>query len=81
MYVCMYIYIRKIRIYPEARYIYISTYIYVSGRSPQGGYGNPLWILAWIISWTEEPGGLQSVWLQRVSLAQSIVVAAQCTVT
>ena len=23
-------------------------------------------ILAWEISWTEEPGGLQSVWLQRV---------------
>ena len=23
-------------------------------------------ILAWRIPWTEEPGGLQSVWLQRV---------------
>ena len=23
-------------------------------------------ILAWIIPWTEEPGGLQSVWSQRV---------------
>ena len=23
-------------------------------------------ILAWKIPWTEEPGGLQSVWLQRV---------------
>ena len=23
-------------------------------------------ILAWKISWTEEPGGLQSMWLQRV---------------
>ena len=25
-------------------------------------------ILAWRIPWTEEPGGLQSVWLQRVGL-------------
>ena len=24
-------------------------------------------ILSWRIPWTEEPGGLQSVWLQRVS--------------
>ena len=23
-------------------------------------------ILAWKISWTEEPGGLQSIWSQRV---------------
>ena len=23
-------------------------------------------ILAWIIPWREEPGGLQSIWLQRV---------------
>ena len=23
-------------------------------------------ILAWRIPWTEEPGGLQSIWLQRV---------------
>ena len=23
-------------------------------------------ILAWEIPWTEEPGGLQSVWMQRV---------------
>ena len=46
-----------------------------SGRSPGGGHSNPLSILAWIIPWTEEPGGLQSVGLQRVrhdwsSLAQ-----------
>ena len=25
-------------------------------------------ILAWRISWTEEPGGLQSMWSQRVGL-------------
>ena len=32
-----------------------------SGRSPGGGYGNPLSILAWEIPWTEEPGRLQSI--------------------
>ena len=37
-----------------------------SGRSPGEGNGNPLSILAWRIPWTEEPGGLQSVGLQRV---------------
>ena len=37
-----------------------------SGRSPGGGHGNPLHILAWRIPWTEEPGRLQSMGLQRV---------------
>ena len=31
----------------------------VLGRSPGGGNGNPLHILAWRIPRTEEPGGLQ----------------------
>ena len=31
------------------------------GRSPGGGHGNPLYILAWRIPWTEQPGGLQSM--------------------
>ena len=31
------------------------------GRSPGGGHGNPLCILAWRIPWMEEPGGLQSI--------------------
>ena len=31
-----------------------------SGRSPGGGHGNVLHILAWRILWTEEPGELQS---------------------
>ena len=31
-----------------------------SGRSPGGGHGNPLSILAWRIPRTEEPGRLQS---------------------
>ena len=30
------------------------------------GIGNPLSVLAWRIPWTEEPGGLQSMGLQRV---------------
>ena len=25
-------------------------------------------MLAWEISWTEDPGGLQSMWLQKVTL-------------
>ena len=38
------------------------------GRSPEEGNGNPTpsSILAWKIPWTEEPGGLQSMGLQRV---------------
>ena len=37
-----------------------------SGRSLGEGKGYPLCsILAWRIPWTEEPGGLQSMWLQR----------------
>ena len=34
-----------------------------SGKSPGERNGNPLQYLAWEIPWTEEPGGLQSVWL------------------
>ena len=42
-----------------------------SGRSPGAGHGNPLMathssILAWRISWTEEPERLQSMGSQRV---------------
>ena len=35
-------------------------------RSPGEGNGDPSSILARIISWTEEPGRLQSLGLQRV---------------
>ena len=35
------------------------------GRSPGEGNGNPLSILAWRITWTEEPGGLQSMGSQE----------------
>jgi len=37
-----------------------------SGRPPGGGHGNHSGILAWRIPWTKEPGGLQSIRLQRV---------------
>ena len=37
-----------------------------SGRSPGGGNGNPLQYPAWKFPWTEGPGGLQSIGLQRV---------------
>ena len=36
------------------------------GRSPEEENANPLYILAWRIPWTEEPGRLQSMGLQRV---------------
>ena len=37
-----------------------------SERPPGGAHGIPPGILAWRIPWTEEPGGLQSMWLHRV---------------
>ena len=37
-----------------------------SGRSPGEGRGNPLEHSCWRSPWTEEPGGLQSIGLQRV---------------
>ena len=40
-------------------------------RTPGEGNGNPLqygYPLAWRIPWTKEPGGLQSMGLQRVRL-------------
>ena len=37
-----------------------------SGRSPGGGHATHSSILAWRILWTEEPGGLRSIELQRV---------------
>ena len=36
------------------------------GRSPEEGNGSPPSILAWRIPWTEEPGGLRSMGLQRL---------------
>ena len=37
-----------------------------SGRSPEKEMATHLSILAWEIPGTEEPGRLQSMWLQRV---------------
>ena len=36
------------------------------GRSPGGGNATHSSILAWRVPWTEEPGGLQSIGLQRL---------------
>ena len=35
------------------------------GRSPGEGNATHSSILAWEIPWTEEPGGLQSMWSQK----------------
>ena len=37
-----------------------------SGRSPGGRHSNPLQDSSWRIPWTEQPGRLQSLGLQRV---------------
>ena len=40
-----------------------------SGRCPGEGKDNPLqWVLAWRITWTEEPGGLQCLGSQKSQL-------------
>ena len=36
------------------------------GRSPGEGKGHYSSILAWRIPWTKEPGGIQSMGLQRI---------------
>jgi len=41
-------------------------FISESGRSLGKGMAIHASILAWRIPWTEEPGGLQSMWSQRV---------------
>ena len=37
-----------------------------SGKFPGGGMATHSSTLAWRIPWTEEPGGLQPIWSQRV---------------
>ena len=49
-----------------------------SGRSPGEGNGNPLQYLAWRIPWTEEPGRLQSMGLQRVRHATTEATKEAC---
>ena len=44
----------------------VSSMIAGLGRSPGGGMAIHSHILAWGIAWTEEPGSLQSIRLQRV---------------
>ena len=45
-------------------------------RPNEGGHGNPLqWILAWEIPWIEEPGGLQSMGLQRVGIPERVAIS------
>ena len=41
-----------------------------SGRSPGGGNVNHSSIFVWKIPWLEEPGGLQSLGLQRVDTTE-----------
>ena len=36
------------------------------GQSPGGGMATHSSIIAWIIPWTKEPGGLQSIGSKRV---------------
>ena len=43
-----------------------------SGRSPGEGNATHSSILAWRISWTEEPGGLQSTGSERVGHNRAI---------
>ena len=46
--------------------------------SPGGGNGNPLQDFAWEVSWTEEPGGLQSLRSHRVRQYFSLVQSLSC---
>ena len=39
-----------------------TTLIPGSGRAPEEGMATYFSILTWRIPWTEEPGGLQSIW-------------------
>ena len=41
-----------------------------SGRSPGGEMATSSNILAWRILWTEESGGLQSMWLQGSDMTE-----------
>ena len=49
-----------------------------SDRFPAEGPGNPLHSSCWEIPWTEEPGGLQSMGLQRVGHDLATKEQEQC---
>ena len=42
------------------------------GRSPEKGMATSSSILAWVISWTEEPGGLQSMGSQELDMTERL---------
>ena len=63
--ICMYIYV-SIDIYIYT-HIHTHTYISLGLEDPlEEGMATHSSILAWRIPWAEEPGGLQSMGLQRV---------------
>ena len=45
--------------------------------SPGGGHGNHSSILAWRISWTEEPGRLQSIGSQESDISEVTYLACK----
>ena len=51
----------------------------MSGRSPGEGTGTHFIILAWKIPWTEEPGRLQFMGLQRVRYNWATLVSLSFT--
>ena len=51
------------------------------GRFLGGGMATHSSVLAWIIPWTEEPGGLQSIGLQRVGHNQSELASTHIVAT
>ena len=46
-----------------------------SGRFTGEGHGNPSSILGWRISWTQEPGGLQSIGSQSQTQLKQLTTA------
>ena len=48
-----------------------------SGRSPGGGHSNPLQYFTWRIPRTEEPGGPQSMVLQKVGFNRNDLACMQ----
>ena len=42
-----------------------------SGRCPGGGHGNHSSILAWKIPWTEESGGLRSLYVAESDMTEA----------
>ena len=51
------------------------------GRSPGGGHGYPLQYSSWEISRTEEPGGLQSMWVTESDMTDRLSTNTQASTT